>query len=579
MTTAHPSDPTAPSYADLLAQNAQLQQQLDAQKQHYQQQAAQLKQQYQQQMDAQRQQYEAKLARINQALTDAITKQQRLIHRLFGQKSEGLTPKQDHLNKETALEDLALLEQAHDNFLANLSDDERAKLVASKPINTPEKGTQSETPTKPKRQKRLVIPDNLDIHTIIHEPPSTTCDCGCQMTQIGQDVQDKLGFKPKQFYRERHIYPKYICRNAECNREKLVQAKTDAQIIDKSIATPELLAHVLISKYADHLPLYRQSLIYQRSGVYLSDSTLADWVGRCGVQLGFLVNRLRQMILNQPIVHADETPVKILNTYGTKDIKGKLKQGYVWAYVTPQHSPIKAVVYDFAQGRGSEHPNAFLNGFKGKLICDGYNGYKPLFGRGVIEVGCMAHARRKFHELHVTGQSLVSIEALELFQTLYAVEREIDERFEKNQTPLPRDAQIVRQVRQQKAKPVADRLLAWLQEKRLGTTKNADITKAIEYCLKRWTALTRYLDDGSLPIDNNWAENQMRPWALGRKNWLFAGSLESGKRAANVMSLIQSARLNGLDPYAYLADVLRRLPTHPDSQIDELLPHVWIPPQ
>lgn len=579
MTTAHPSDPTAPSYADLLAQNARLQQQLDAQKQHYQQQAAQLKQQYQQQMDAQRQQYEAKLARINQELTDAITKQQRLIHRLFGQKSEGLTPKQTHLNQETALEDLALLEQVHDNFLANLSDDERAKLPASKPIDTQEKGTQSETPTKPKRQKRLVIPDNLDIHTIIHEPPSTTCECGCQMTQIGQDVQDKLGFKPKQFYRERHVYPKYTCRNAQCHREKLVQAKTEPQIIDKSVATPELLAHILISKYADHLPLYRQSLIYQRSGVYLSDSTLADWVGRCGVQLVFLVNRLRQMILTQPILHADETPVKVLNGYGMKDAKGKLKQGYVWAYVTPKHSPIKAVVYDFAQGRGSEHPNAFLKGFKGKLICDGYNGYKPLFGRGVIEVGCMAHARRKFHELHVTGQSLISIEALELFQSLYAVEREIDERFEKNPTPMPRDAQIVRQIRQQKAKPIADRLYAWLQQKRLGTTKNADITKAIEYCLKRWQALTRYLDDGNLPIDNNWAENQMRPWALGRKNWLFAGSLESGQRAASIMSLIQSARLNGLDPYAYLADVLSRLPTHPDSQIDELLPHCWKPSQ
>ncbi|MBL7668598.1 IS66 family transposase (plasmid) [Moraxella osloensis] len=579
MTTAHPSDPTAPSYADLLAQNARLQQQLDAQKQHYQQQAAQLKQQYQQQMDAQRQQYEAKLARIKQELTDAITKQQRLIHRLFGQKSEGLTPKQDHLNKETALEDLALLEQAHDNFLANLSDDERAKLVASKPIDTQEKGTQSETPTKPKRQKRLVIPDNLDIHTIIHEPPSITCECGCQMTQIGQDVQDKLGFVPKQFYRERHVYPKYTCRNAQCHREKLVQAKTEPQIIDKSIATPELLAHVFISKYADHLPLYRQSLIYQRSGVYLSDSTLADWVGRCGVQLGFLVNRLIKLMLIQPIVHADETPVKVLNGYGMKDAKGKLKQGYVWAYVTPKHSPIKAVVYDFAQGRGSEYPNAFLQGFKGKLVCDGYNGYKPLFGRGVIEVGCMAHARRKFHELHVTGQSLISIEALELFQSLYAVERKIDEQFEKNKTPMPRDAQIVRQIRQQKAKPVADKLYAWLQEKRLGTTKNASITKAIEYCLKRWQALTRYLDDGNLPIDNNWAENQMRPWALGRKNWLFAGSLESGQRAASIMSLIQSARLNGIDPYAYLADVLRRLPTHKDKFIDDLLPHVWKPPQ
>ena len=565
MTTAHPSDPIAPSYADLLAQNAQLQQE---------------KQQYQQQMDAQRQQYEAKLARINQALTDAITKQQRLIHRLFGQKSEGLTPKQTHLNQETALEDLALLEQAHDNFLANLSDDERAKLVASKPINTQNDSTdiQSKKPTQPRRQKRLVIPDNLDIHTIIHEPPSITCECGCQMTQMGQDVQDKLGFVPKQFYRERHVYPKYTCRNAACNRERLVQAKTEPQIIDKSIATPELLAHIIISKFADHQPLYRQSLIYGRSGVHLSDSTMADWVGRCGVALEPLVKRLHELLLTQPILHADETPVNILKFNNNK---GKLKQGYVWAYLTPQHCQsyggFKAVVYDFAESRRNEHPKAFLDKWQGQLICDDYNGYKCLFNQkqAVIEVGCMAHARRKFHELHIKGQSLVAHEALALFQKLYAVECQIDALFEKNETPSPRVATTVVAIRQQHAKPIAKALYRWLQEKRLGTTKNASITKAIEYCLKRWQALTRYLEDGSLPIDNNWAENQMRPWALGRKNWLFAGSLKSGQRAAVIMSLIQSARLNGLDVYAYLSDVLKRLPTHKDKDIDELLPHVW----
>ena len=565
MTTAHPSDPIAPSYADLLAQNAQLQQE---------------KQQLQQQIDEQRQQYEAELARINQALVEEIAKQQRLIHRLFGQKSEGLTPKQDHLNKETALEDLALLEQAHDNFLANLSDDERAKLPASKPINTQNDSTdiQSKKPTQPRRQKRLVIPDNLDITTIIHEPPSTTCECGCQMTQMGQDVQDKLGFKPKQFYRERHVYPKYTCRNAACNRERLVQAKTEPQIIDKSIATPELLAHIIISKFADHQPLYRQSLIYGRSGVHLSDSTMADWVGRCGVALEPLVKRLHELLLTQPILHADETPVNILKFNNNK---GKLKQGYVWAYLTPQHCQsyggFKAVVYDFAESRRNEHPKAFLDKWQGQLICDDYNGYKCLFNQkqAVIEVGCMAHARRKFHELHIKGQSLVAHEALALFQKLYAVECQIDALFEKNETPSPRVATTVVAIRQQYAKPIAKALYRWLQEKRLGTTKNASITKAIEYCLKRWQALTRYLEDGSLPIDNNWAENQMRPWALGRKNWLFAGSLKSGQRAAVIMSLIQSARLNGLDVYAYLSDVLKRLPTHKDKDIDELLPHVW----
>ena len=580
MTDHSPTDLTDPSYAELLAKIALLEQQQKQQQDAY-----------QQRLREQQQQYEKQLKAYQVQIEHLIEKQKLLIHQLFGQKNEALTPKQDHLGKESALEDLSALEQIKDNAQAELDNDSHTAST-NESVNTDSQMliTQSESkqtdtnsddnkPAKPKRERRIVIPDNLEVRTIIHEPESITCGCGCQMKQIGEDVQDKLGFKPKQFYRERHVYPKYTCRNAACNRERLVQAKTEPQIIDKSVATPELLAHILISKYADHLPLYRQSLIYQRSGVYLSDSTLADWVGRCGVQLGFLVNRLRQMILTQPILHADETPVKVLNGYGMKDAKGKLKQGYVWAYVTPQHSEgfggFNAVVYDFAQGRGSEYPNTFLQGFKGKLVCDGYNGYKPLFGRGVIEVGCMAHARRKFHELHVTGQSLISIEALELFQSLYAVEREIDERFEKNQSPMPRDAQIVRQIRQQKAKPIADRLYAWLQQKRLGTTKNADITKAIEYCLKRWQALTRYLDDGNLPIDNNWAENQMRPWALGRKNWLFAGSLESGQRAASIMSLIQSARLNGIDPYAYLADVLRRLPTHKDKDIDELLPHVW----
>lgn len=569
MTDHSPTDLTNPSYAELLAKIALLEQQQKQQQDAY-----------QQRLREQQQQYEKQLKAYQVQIEHLIEKQKLLIHQLFGQKNEALTPKQDHLGKESALEDLSALEQVHDNFLANLSDDERAKLVASKPINTQNDSTdiQSKKPTQPRRQKRIVIPDNLDITTIIHEPPSTICECGCQMKQIGEDVQDKLGFKPKQFYRERHVYPKYTCRNAACNRERLVQAKTEPQIIDKSIATPELLAHIIISKFADHQPLYRQSLIYGRSGVHLSDSTMADWVGRCGVALEPLVKRLHELLLTQPILHADETPVNILKFNNNK---GKLKQGYVWAYLTPQHCQsyggFKAVVYDFAESRRNEHPKAFLDKWQGQLICDDYNGYKCLFNQkqAVIEVGCMAHARRKFHELHIKGQSLVAHEALALFQKLYAVECQIDALFEKNETPSPRVATTVVAIRQQYAKPIADSLYRWLQEKRQLTSKNADITKAIEYCLKRWQALTRYLDDGNLPIDNNWVENQMRPWALGRKNWLFAGSLESGQRAASIMSLIQSARLNGLDVYAYLSDVLKRLPTHKDKDIDELLPHVW----
>ena len=549
------------------------------------QQSEEIRQQVRQQ---ERQRYEQQLRQLQIQIAQLIEKQKLLIHHLFGQKSEGLTPKQARLNQETALEDLSALEQTQNNIQHDLSQGQSTQLQTDETPDAETLATQSQaendsnqtdTPkAKIKRGRRIVIPDNLEVRTIIHKPKSITCDCGCQMQQIGEDVQDKLGFIPKQFYRERHIYPKYTCKDCQCHNQTLVQASTPAQIIDKSIATPELLAHILISKYADHQPLYRQNLIYQRSGVYLSDSTMADWVGRCGVALEPLVMRLHDILLSQPILHADETPVTIMKVNGKSP-----KQGYVWAYVTPQHSKLKAVVYDFAESRRNEHPKAFLSKWQGKLICDDYNGYKFLFSpsrqQGVIEVGCMAHARRKFHELHVTGQSIVSEEALNFFQRLYAIEREIDELFEKNALPSPRNAQTVWQIRQAKAKPIADALHQWLLENRPLASKNSAIARAIDYCLKRWKALTQYLDDGSLPIDNNWAENQMRPWALGRKNWLFAGSLRSGQRAAVIMSLIQSARLNGVDAFAYLSDVLRRLPTHKDKDIDELLPHVWQSPQ
>lgn len=582
MTDHSPTDLTNPSYAELLAKIALLEQQQKQQQDAY-----------QQRLQEQQQQYEKQLKAYQVQIEHLIEKQKLLIHQLFGQKNEALTPKQDHLGKESALEDLSALEQIKDNAQAELDTDSHTASTNesvntdSQMLITQNESKQTDTnsddnkPAKPKRERRIVIPDNLEVRTIIHEPESITCGCGCQRKQIGEDVQDKLGFKPKQFYRERHVYPKYTCRNAACNRERLVQAKTEPQIIDKSIATPELLAHIIISKFADHQPLYRQSLIYGRSGVHLSDSTMADWVGRCGVALEPLVKRLHELLLTQPILHADETPVNILKFNNNK---GKLKQGYVWAYLTPQHCQsyggFKAVVYDFAESRRNEHPKAFLDKWQGQLICDDYNGYKCLFKQkqAVIEVGCMAHARRKFHELHIKGQSLVAHEALALFQKLYAVECQIDGLFEKNKTPSPRVATTVVAIRQQYAKPIAKALYRWLQEKRLGTTKNASITKAIEYCLKRWQALTRYLEDGSLPIDMRSTASQgaeMRPWALGRKNWLFAGSLKSGQRAAVIMSLIQSARLNGLDVYAYLSDVLKRLPTHKDKDIDELLPHVW----
>ena len=497
MTAHNPTDLNNPIYAELLAKIALLEHQQKQQAIEYQRRVNEQQQQYHQQI----RQYQAQIEHL-------IEKQKLLIHQLFGQKNESLTPKQDYLGKESALEDLSALEQIKDNAQAELDNDSHTSSANesvdtdSQILITQSENQQTDTnsgdnkPVKSKRERRIVIPDNLEIRTIIHEPQSITCTCGCQMKHIGEDVQDKLGFIPACFYRERHIYPKYVCSDCQCQEQTLVQAPVPAGVIDKSIATPELLTHIIISKFADHQPLYRQSLIYGRSGVHLSDSTMADWVGRCGVALEPLVKRLHELLLNQPILHADETPVNILKFNNNK---GKLKQGYVWAYLTPQHCQsyggFRAVVYDFAESRRNEHPKAFLDKWQGQLICDDYNGYKCLFNQqqAVTEVGCMAHARRKFHELDIKGQSLVAHEALALFQKLYAVERQIDELFEKNETPSPRVATRVVAIRQQQAKPIAEELYRWLQEKRQLTSKNASITKAIDYCLKRWTALTQYL--------------------------------------------------------------------------------------
>lgn len=225
------------------------------------------------------------------------------------------------------------------------------------------------------------------------------------------------------------------------------------------------------------------------------------------------------------------------------------------------------MVYDFSPSRAGEHARNFLQDWKCKLVCDDFGGYKASFELGVTEIGCMAHARRKFFELHATNKSTLAEQALRYIQLLYEIESEVRDL----------EPDLRRRIRQERAVPVMDMLHAWMIAQRDLVPEGSAISRALDYSLKRWAALSRYLDDGDVPIDNNWCENQIRPWALGRKNWLFAGSLRSGKRAAAIMSLIQSARLNGHDPYAYLKDVLTRLPTQHASDIDQLLPHQWTP--
>lgn len=416
----------------------------------------------------------------------------------------------------------------------------------------------SPTRTQEKRQpKRQPLPPELPRREVHHEPEVTTCSCGCAMSRMGEDVSEKLDYTPGVFTVERHIRGKWVCDACET----LTQSPMPAYILDKGLPTAGLLAQVLIAKYADHLPLYRQSQIFERAGVQLSRSTLSEWVGVCGVRLQPLVDALHEHLLQEPILHADETPVPMLAPG-----KKKTHKAYLWAYATSPFSALNAVVYDFQPGRSGQYARDFLEGWTGQLVSDDYAGYKKSFkDEGVTELGCMAHARRKFVELHIAGKSQIAGEAVQQIRELYEVE----------QKAHPLNVEERHRIRQQNAKPIADRLYRWLLYERQQVPDGTAIAKALDYSLNRWTALTRYLEDGAIPIDNNRVENLIRPWALGRKNWLFAGSLRSGQRAAAIMSLIQSAKLNGHEPYSYLKDILERLPTQKASEIDRLLPHHW----
>ncbi|WP_404326443.1 IS66 family transposase [Cobetia sp. UIB-001] len=467
---------------------------------------------------------------VNQKLTYEMAL---LKHHAFGKHSEQLNVLQISLLEEGVGADIAAIE----------TELEELHLTAA-------------TPVARKTPKRTPLPPELPRTEIHHDPENDHCRCGCQLRRIGEEISEKLNYTPGVFHVERHIRGKWVCDQCET----LTQAPMPAQIIDKGIPTAGLLAQVLIAKYADHLPLYRQEQIFARAGVAIPRSTLAEWVGTCGVRLQPLIDALREVLLNEPVLHADETPVPMLAPG-----KKKTHRAYLWAYATTPYAGLKAVIYDLSEGRGGQHARDFLGKWRGKLVCDDYSGYKQSFANGVTEIGCMAHARRKFVDLHVAGKSQIAGQAIELIGQLYQVEREVQSL----------SAEERQRLRETKAKPIADALHRWMLAHREKVPNDSATAKALDYSLKRWAALTRYLDDGALPIDNNRVENLIRPWALGRSNWLFAGSLRSGQRATTIMSLIQCAKLNDHEPYTCLKNVLERLPTQKASQVHELLPHHW----
>lgn len=415
---------------------------------------------------------------------------------------------------------------------------------------------QAPRPAKPRsRAGRQPLPSELPRIDYRHEPASCQCaTCGHELVKIGEDISEQLDVEPARFFVRRNIRPQYACRDCDT----VTAAAIPPAVIDGGMAAPGLLAWVAVSKFADHLPLYRLEQIAARQGGPLARSTLAEWLGKVGVALQPLSDRLAELLRQRPCLHADETPVRQLDPG-----QGKTKHAYLWAYRSSPLAPGPAIiVFDYQSGRAGAHARAFLGTWRGHLMVDDYAGYKALFADGVTELACLAHVRRKFFELHAANGSPVAAEALRRIAMLYAIEQQ--------GAALTAEARLQR--RQTQARPVLTDLHTWLTTMRQTVAPGSGTSKAIEHALKRWPALVRYADSGTLPIDNNAVENAIRPIAIGKKNWLFAGSERAGRRAAAIQTLLGTAKLNGLEPLQWLTSVLERLPTCPNSQIDSLLP-------
>jgi transposase len=466
----------------------------------------------------------------------------------FGAKTERMNAQQRCIFEETLAADEASLQ---------------AQLAALQPSAS---GQGAGAPDKqPRRQpKREALPPHLPRVETRIEPENTNCpspECGQPMVRVGEDFSERLDIVPAQFFVQRQIRGKWACRCCQL----MVQECAAPQVFDNALPTPALQAHTVVSRFCDHMPYYRQEQINARSGVHTPRSTLAAWGGQTGAQLLPLFDAQRAFVLSSRVLHADETPIGLLDPGA-----GKTKKAYMWAYARGAFDDMPGVVYDFCQGRGGKYPHEFLNGWTGTLVVDAYAGYEATMSlHGRKTANCLAHARRKFDELVKTSASPspVAAQAIQPIAGLY--------RIESDARALSCEQRL--QMRQERSKPLWEELHAWLRLERARVPEGSAIAKAIDYSLNHWLRLSEFLKDAAVPVDNNWIENQIRPWALGRRNWMFIGSQLAGQRAAVVMSLLQSAKLYGHDPFAYLKDVLTRLPTQLNSRIEELLPHHWQP--
>ena len=410
---------------------------------------------------------------------------------------------------------------------------------------------------------RRPLPAQLPRERVVYPvAPSCPC-CGGRLRKLGEDVTETLELVPATWKVIQHVREKFSCRTCE----KITQAPAPNHPIARGRAGPQLLAHVLFSKYRAHLPLNRQSDIYENEGIHLDVSTLADWVGACAATLMPLVEEIEKHVLAAERIHADDTTVPVL-------AKNQCTTGRLWTYVRDDApfggTAAPAALFHYSPDRRAEHPERHLATYTGLMQADAYSGYNGLYVEGrkpgrITEAACWAHGRRKFFELADLQKAPVAIEAVRRIDELFAIEREINGR-----SPDQR-----RSIRQEQLKPLTEVLERWLREERRKLSSKNPVAKAIDYCLKRWPAFTRFLDDGRICLSNNAAERAVRGIAVGRRNWTFCGSDSGGRRAAAIYTLIETCKLNDVDAKAWLADVLARLADHPAKQITDLLPWNW----
>ena len=414
-----------------------------------------------------------------------------------------------------------------------------------------------------RRPARRPLPEHLPRERVV-EPAPTSCPCcgGTNLKKLGEDVTETLEVIPRQWKVIQHVREKFSCRACE----KISQPPAPSHPIARGRAGPQLLAQVLFSKYALHLPLNRQSDAYKDEGIDLDVSTLADWVGACAASLEPLTDAIKAHVFAAERIHADDTTVKVL-------AKHKCRTGRLWTYVRDDRpfagSAPPAAVFFYSRDRAGIHPEEHLKSWTGLMQADAYSGFNKLYEPSrrpapIIEVACWAHARRKLFD-HARLKSPLAIEAVNRIDALFAIETEI------NGTSI----ECRQRVRNERSRPLMTELETWLRSQRKKLSAKSQVAIDIDYSLKRWQQFTRFLDDGRLCMTNNAAERELRPVAVGRHNWTFAGSDEGGRRAASIYTLINTAKLNDVDPQAWLADVLKRLPDHPMRRIDELLPWNW----